>query len=90
MMCTWFVLHVIFSFYKLDNIIYYNIIKIIYILINSIWSWIVSVPPLFVIEFLHRVVSTFEDYFAECSESAIKDNYVVVYEVVLITIICNI
>jgi AP-3 complex subunit mu len=39
-----------------------------------------EVPPLFVVEFLHRVVETFEDYFSECSESAIKENYVVVYE----------
>lgn len=37
-------------------------------------------PPLFVIEFLHRVVDTFEDYFSECTESIIKENYVVVYE----------
>ena len=39
------------------------------------------VPPLFVIEFLHRVVDTFDDYFSECTESIIKENYVVVYEV---------
>lgn len=39
------------------------------------------VPPLFVIEFLHRVVETFDDYFSECTESLIKENYVVVYEV---------
>lgn len=39
-----------------------------------------EVPPLFVIEFLHRVMDTFEDYFDDCSESNIKDNYVVVYE----------
>jgi len=39
-----------------------------------------EVPPLFVVEFLHRVVDTFEDYFGECSEATIKDNYVVVYE----------
>ncbi|GLV41274.1 carmine [Carabus blaptoides fortunei] len=39
-----------------------------------------EVPPLFVIEFLHRVVDTFEDYFSECTESIIKENYVVVYE----------
>jgi hypothetical protein len=31
-----------------------------------------EVPPLFVVEFLHRVVETFEDYFSECSESSIK------------------
>ncbi|KAG1654252.1 AP-3 complex subunit mu-1 [Nymphon striatum] len=39
-----------------------------------------EVPPLFVIEFLHRVVETFEEYFSECSETVIKENYVVVYE----------
>ena len=39
-----------------------------------------TVPPLFVIEFLHRVVDTFGDYFGDCSEATIKDNYVVVYE----------
>uniref|UniRef100_A0A336LZ45 CSON008596 protein n=1 Tax=Culicoides sonorensis TaxID=179676 RepID=A0A336LZ45_CULSO len=37
-------------------------------------------PPLFVIEFLHRVVDTFEDYFSECTETIIKENYVLVYE----------
>ncbi|KAB7497108.1 UNVERIFIED_CONTAM: hypothetical protein RMT77_004930 [Armadillidium vulgare] len=40
-----------------------------------------EVPPLFVIEFLHRVVDTFEDYFGESGESVIKENYVVVYEI---------
>ncbi|NWZ91101.1 AP3M2 protein, partial [Nesospiza acunhae] len=40
-----------------------------------------EVPPLFVIEFLHRVVDTFQDYFGVCSEVIIKDNVVVVYEV---------
>lgn len=39
-----------------------------------------DVPPLFVIEFMHRVVDTFNDYFSECTESIIKENYVVVYE----------
>lgn len=39
-----------------------------------------EVPPLFVIEFLHRVVDTFCDYFSECTESIVKENYVVVYE----------
>ncbi|XP_056465431.1 AP-3 complex subunit mu-1-like isoform X4 [Gadus chalcogrammus] len=37
-------------------------------------------PPLFVIELLHRVVETFQDYFGECSETVIKDNVVTVYE----------
>ena len=40
-----------------------------------------AVPPLFVVEFLHRVMDIFEDYFSECTESNIKENYVVVYEV---------
>uniref|UniRef100_A0A1B6CS50 MHD domain-containing protein n=1 Tax=Clastoptera arizonana TaxID=38151 RepID=A0A1B6CS50_9HEMI len=39
-----------------------------------------EVPPLFVIEFLHRVVETFDDYFSGCTESIIRENYVVVYE----------
>ncbi|XP_026478071.1 AP-3 complex subunit mu-1-like [Ctenocephalides felis] len=39
-----------------------------------------EVAPLFVIEFLHRVIDTFVDYFSECTETIIKENYVVVYE----------
>ncbi len=39
-----------------------------------------EVPPLFVVEFLHRVIDTLTDYFGDCSESIIKDNLVVVYE----------
>ncbi|XP_064457269.1 AP-3 complex subunit mu-1-like [Ornithodoros turicata] len=39
-----------------------------------------EVPPLFVVEFLHRVVDTFIDYFGDCTEFIIKEHYVVVYE----------
>ncbi|KAL1491936.1 hypothetical protein ABEB36_012453 [Hypothenemus hampei] len=39
-----------------------------------------DIPPLFVIEFLHRIVDTFQDYFSDCTESIIKENYVIVYE----------
>lgn len=39
-----------------------------------------EVPPLFVSEFLHRVMDIFEDYFTECTETNIKENYVIVYE----------
>ncbi|XP_054720314.1 AP-3 complex subunit mu-1-like [Uloborus diversus] len=39
-----------------------------------------EVSPLFVIEFLHRVVDTFDDYFGDCSETLIKEHYVMVYE----------
>ncbi|KAL4706856.1 hypothetical protein ACJJTC_010090 [Scirpophaga incertulas] len=31
-------------------------------------------------QFLHRVVDTFQDYFSDCTETIIKENYVVVYE----------
>jgi hypothetical protein len=34
-----------------------------------------------VIEFLHRVIETFKEYFDECSDTSIKDNYVIVFEV---------
>jgi len=37
--------------------------------------------PLFVIEFLHRIMDVFEDYFGECTETSLKDNFVIVYEV---------
>jgi len=36
---------------------------------------------MFVIEFLHRVVDILEQYFNDCTESNIKEHYVVVYEV---------
>jgi len=39
-----------------------------------------EVQPLFVVEFLHCIVDTFISYFGECQERTIKDNYVVVYE----------
>lgn len=38
-----------------------------------------EVSSLFVTEFLHQVVDTFQDYFGDCSELVIKDNVVVVY-----------
>lgn len=39
-----------------------------------------EVSPLFVVEILHRIVDIFEDYFNECTESSLKDNFVIVYE----------
>ena len=53
----------------------------IFCLFTAFIVWLFAVPPLFVIEFLHRVMDIFEDYFTECTESIIKENYVVVYEV---------
>jgi len=40
-----------------------------------------SVPSLFVIEFLHRVVDTFTEYFSSCTETSIIDNVVILFEV---------
>ncbi|CAD6185254.1 unnamed protein product [Caenorhabditis auriculariae] len=37
-------------------------------------------PPLMVIEFLHRVIQTFVQYFGECSDSSMKENCVIVFE----------
>ncbi|RHY95584.1 hypothetical protein DYB31_004874 [Aphanomyces astaci] len=39
-----------------------------------------EISPLFVIEFLHRVVAVFRDYFGSFEESAIKDNFSTVYQ----------
>ena len=44
-----------------------------------------TVPPLFVIEFLHRIVDVFMEYFGDCTELKIKENYVTVYEVYIVT-----
>ena len=41
-------------------------------------------PPLFVIEFLHRVVDTFTEYFNSCTETSIKEHIVIVFEVRII------
>jgi len=54
----------------LNNLLFLNIIE-----------YEILVPPLFVIEFLHRIIDVFEDYFGECTETSLKDNYVIVYEV---------
>lgn len=39
-----------------------------------------EISPLFVIEFLHRVIDIFMAYFNDCNETIVKENYVVVYE----------
>ncbi|KAG7272545.1 hypothetical protein CRUP_004720 [Coryphaenoides rupestris] len=58
--------HYLISVYR-DNIFFLTVIQ-------------TEAPPLFVIEFLHRVAEMFQDYFGECSETVIKDNVVTVYE----------
>lgn len=35
-----------------------------------------------VIEFLHRVIATFVDYFEEFTDNAVKENCVMVFEVI--------
>ena len=38
-------------------------------------------PPLFVLEFLHRVADVFIDYFGSLKEGTIRDNFSTVYQV---------
>lgn len=33
-------------------------------------------------EFLHRIMDIFTEYFSECTEQRIKEHYVTVYEVI--------
>ena len=61
-----------------DNKFKYSILKT---LSNTDVILYILVSPLFVIEILHRAVDVFEDYFSECNESSLKENFVVVYEV---------
>ncbi|KAL3124911.1 hypothetical protein niasHT_001804 [Heterodera trifolii] len=41
---------------------------------------VTETPPLMVIEVLHRIIAIFTEYFDECSDSAIKENIVIVFE----------
>jgi AP-3 complex subunit mu len=56
-------------------IVYRNKLYFVAVIVNE-------VPPLFVLEILHRAFDIFEDYFNECTESSLKENFVIVYEVV--------
>lgn len=40
-----------------------------------------DVPPLFVMEFLHRVADVFTDYFENCNEKTILANLVTIYQI---------
>ena len=54
----------------------------VFVYVNILlYHFFASVPPLFVIEFLHRVVDTFTEYFNSCTETSIKENVVIVFEV---------
>ena len=55
-------------------LIYRNKLYFIAVVVNE-------VSPLFVVEILHRAVDIFEEYFGECNETSLKENFVVVYEV---------
>uniref|UniRef100_A0A914Y1J5 MHD domain-containing protein n=1 Tax=Panagrolaimus superbus TaxID=310955 RepID=A0A914Y1J5_9BILA len=54
--------------------IYHNSLYLIAVTLNE-------TPPLMVIEILHRIVQTFVEYFGECSDSTIKENLVIVFEI---------
>jgi len=41
---------------------------------------VAEVPPLFLVEFLHRAVDIFEEYLGEVTEAALKEHHVLLYE----------
>ena len=41
----------------------------------------VQAPPLFVLEFLHRIIDVFHSYFGEVDEMVVKRNFSTVYQV---------
>lgn len=55
-------------------VIYRNKLYFVAVVVNE-------VSPLFVVEILHRAVDIFEEYFTECTETSLKENFVIVYEV---------
>ena len=66
---------VFFPWFKVPPVIstpHHFLISIYRCNVNFVAVIMSEVPPLFVVEFLHRVVDTFEDYFGECSEAVIK------------------
>lgn len=50
------------------------------ILLVAIVSTDSNLDPLFIIEFLHRIVDIIENYFGDCNENLIKEQLVTVYE----------
>jgi AP-3 complex subunit mu len=52
-----------------------------------------EVPPLLVIEFLHRVGDIFTEYFERMNENLIRENFVTVYQVrlrlIIVKFICS-
>ena len=55
--------------------------KMCCMLLLCVYVGIYTVSPLLVVEFLHRIMDIFTEYFSECTEQRIKDHYVTVYEV---------
>ena len=47
---------------------------------------VIQVPPLLVIELLHRIMDIIKDYFRAVNEGVIKDQYVIVYEVCIFNV----
>lgn len=50
------------------------------LLLVAIVSRDCTTDPLFIIEFLHRIVDVIQNYFADCNENLIKEQLVTVYE----------
>uniref|UniRef100_I2CP32 AP-3 complex subunit mu n=1 Tax=Nannochloropsis gaditana (strain CCMP526) TaxID=1093141 RepID=I2CP32_NANGC len=58
----------------------YNLINIYREDLFLVASMLSEIPPLLVIEFLHRILDIFSEYFGGLEDSSIKDNFSTVYQ----------
>ena len=49
---------------------------------------VLQAPPLFVLEFLHRVLDVFVSYFGDVDEMVVKRNFSTVYQVCSVCAAC--
>lgn len=76
--------HFLFIFYH--NNLYFIAVTIsesLFFIIKINFFFFNLAPPLMIFEILSRIVQTFADYFGECSDSTIKENIVIVFEVII-------
>lgn len=60
----------------------YNLVNVYRDDLFLVATMVSEMPPLLVVEFLHRVVDLFHDYFGGADDTAIKENFSTVYQVV--------
>lgn len=59
----------------------YNLVNVYRDDLFLVATMVAEMPPLLVVEFLHRVVDLFHDYFGGADDTAIKENFSTVYQV---------